>query len=353
MASPCIIVIGASAGGVETLMKLGHALPADLKAAVLIVLHTPPTGVSLLPQILSRAGSLPARHARHEEEIESGHIYVALPNHHLLLSRNRLYLSMGPRENGHRPSVDSLFRSAAQSHGASVIGIILSGTLGDGALGLLEVQRAGGTTIVQDPEEALFSGMPSNAIRKTMVDYILPLGSIAAKIIDLANKSQPGNGVGHMDQDEYIGKEQLQEDRELFMANEKSSPRTLLTCPECGGVLWEMHASKVLGYRCQIGHQFSEESLGVSQANSVETALWMAVRLLEERVALSARMASRANEQGMGRSEQHFRDMEEDASRTAAIIRNLITNGRVVIPVLPSEELVDSAGNQLDQVDRV
>jgi two-component system, chemotaxis family, protein-glutamate methylesterase/glutaminase len=349
MASTKTIVIGASAGGVETLINLCRSLPADLHAAVLIVLHTPSTGGSLLPQILSRAGNLPAKHAQHEEDIEPGNIYVAPPNHHMLLNKNRLYLSRGPRENGHRPSVDSLFRSAAKSHGAGVIGIILSGTLGDGSMGLLEVNQAGGTTIVQDPQEALFSGMPSTAIKKTKVDFVLPLAAIAAKIIELVANDTLYKEVDYMEQNEFFGKKQLQEDKEHFKSNGKSSPRTLFTCPECGGVLWEMQQENALVYRCQIGHQFSEESLGVSQANSVETALWAAVRLLDERIALSARMANRAKEQGMDRSEKQFRDMEEDASRTAAIIRNLITNGHVVVPVLPPEVMEhNSAGSESD-----
>ena len=341
MASPRIIVIGASAGGVETLIKLCHSLPIDLQAVVLIVLHTPPAGRSLLPEILSRAGSLPAKHARHEEEIEPGKIYIAPPNHHMLIHKNRLYLSLGPRENGHRPSVDFLFRSAAQSHRGDVVGIILSGTLGDGSIGLSEIKRTGGITIVQDPNEALFPGMPLNAIRKTKVSFILPLEKIGTKIIELVKNGKPEIGVSLMDQEDYVGEKQLKEDREKFKANEKTSPRTLLTCPDCGGVLWEMHASDVLGYRCQIGHRFSEESLGVSQANSVETALWTAVRLLEERGALAARMASRAEEQKLSRSKQQFREMEEDASRTAAIIRNLISSGHVVVPILPPEEFED------------
>ena len=338
-----LIVIGASAGGVEELVKLCRSLPKDLSAAVMIVLHTPATSVSLLPEILSRAGSLPARHARNEEEIRPGNIYIAPPNHHMLVNKNRLYLTLSPRENGHRPAVDSLFRSAAQAHGPHVIGIILSGTLGDGAMGLLEIQRAGGTTIVQDPSEALFSGMPVSAIQKTRVDFILPSKDISTKLVELVNGNSIRMEVNQMEPDEHIGEKQLKEDREQFKNIEKNSPRQLLTCPDCGGILWEMCDSKVLGYRCQIGHQFSEESLGVSQANSVETALWAAVRLLEERGALAARMATRAGEQGLRRSEQRFSEMETDASQTAAIIRNLIASGRVVTPVLPPDELIDAA----------
>jgi two-component system, chemotaxis family, protein-glutamate methylesterase/glutaminase len=342
MAPQRIIVIGASAGGVETLIKLCSALPHDLPAAVLIVLHTPPTGVSLLPQILNRRSSLQAEHARHEQSIEAGHIYIAPPNHHLLVGDRQLYLSLGPRENSHRPSVDTLFRSAAYSNGPGVIGVILSGTLGDGAMGLLEVKQAGGLTIVQDPQEALFSAMPFHAIQKSQVDFILPVKQIAKKLVELVNGDERKTGEEQMKPEKYIGKEQLQKDREHFKSNGKSSPRTLLTCPDCGGVLWEMHSSNMLAYRCQIGHQFSEESLGVLQANSVETALWAAVRMLEERVALSARMASRAKEHGLTRSEKQFRAMEEDASRTAAIIQNLISSGKAIMPVAPPEELKDS-----------
>jgi two-component system, chemotaxis family, protein-glutamate methylesterase/glutaminase len=224
-----------------------------------------------------------------------------------------------------------------------VTGIVLSGTRGDGAAGLLEIKRAGGITIVQDPEEALFAGMPQTAIGKSEIDFVLPITEIAAKIVELATRDEPDGRGEPMKQDPQFGQEQLIEDREHFKNNGKTTPRTLLTCPECGGVLWETHQSHVLGYRCQIGHTFSEESLAVSHANSVETALWAAVRMLEERVALSARMASRAKEQGMSRSEQQFREMEEDASRTVAILRNLITSSRVITPVLPPDESADAA----------
>ena len=157
-------------------------------------------------------------------------------------------MSLGPRENGHRHSVDSLFRSAALSSGPDVIGIILTGTLGDGAAGLSEIKRAGGITIVQDPEEALFPGMPQNAIGKSKVDFILPLKEIVAKIIELVNLDEKKYGARNMNQDYFGGDEQLKADIERFKSYDLSSPRTLITCPECGGVLWENQDNQVLTY---------------------------------------------------------------------------------------------------------
>jgi two-component system, chemotaxis family, protein-glutamate methylesterase/glutaminase len=341
-----IIVIGASAGGTETLIQLCKKLPADLQAAILIVLHTPSNGNSMLPQILSRAGRLPARHATHEEPIRPGQIFIAPPNHHLLLNKQQLYLSLGPRENGHRPSIDSLFRSAALSEGPRVIGIILSGTLGDGSAGLTEIKRAGGLAIVQDPGEALFSGMPLNAIARSKVDYILPLEEISSKLGELARENladiPAGEAAVSMEQNPHPGNipdphnpgEEKGEIREFLTNN----PRTILTCPECGGVLQEKQDKDMFGYHCHAGHQFSEESLAVSHANSVETALWAAVRLLEERMALSARMAEKAREQGLTRSAAQFQSQQEDTERTAAILRNLILDSRVIVPGLYLDE---------------
>lgn len=174
-----IIVMGASAGGIEALTQLVKQLPEDLPAALFIALHVPAYGTSVMPSILTRARHLPACHPRDGQHIQPGHIYVAPPNHHLLVWCDRVRLSLGPRENGHRPAVDTLFRSAAQCHGKRVVGIVLSGTLDDGTAGLAIVKARGGTTIAQDPEEALFSGMPRSAIENVEVDYILKVAEIA------------------------------------------------------------------------------------------------------------------------------------------------------------------------------
>src|SRR5438067_12132886 len=174
------IVIGASAGGVDALQQLVAGLPADLPAAVFVVLHISPHGPSVLPRILSRAGPLRAAHPKDREAIRPGRVYVAPPDYHLLVSNGRVRVTRGPRENGHRPAVDALFRPAARSRGPRVVGAVLSGVLDDGTAGLLAVKQAGGLAVVQNPADALYSGMPQSALDNVAVDYTLPVADIPA-----------------------------------------------------------------------------------------------------------------------------------------------------------------------------
>ena len=174
MAKKDIVVIGASAGGIEALRELVSELPADLPAALFVVVHIQPYAVSRLPEILSRAGALPATHASNGEPIQPGHIYVAPPDRHLLVRQGRIALSRGPRENHSRPAIDPLFRSAARAYGSRVIGVVLSGALYDGSMGLLVVKTRGGMAIVQDPREAAVDSMPRSALRLVEADAVLP-----------------------------------------------------------------------------------------------------------------------------------------------------------------------------------
>ena len=181
-----IIVIGASAGGVEALSQLVRSLPADLPASIFVVLHIAAHSTSVLPIILNRRGSLPASHPQDGEEILAGHIYVAPPDQHLLVKRGHIQIAHDPKENRYRPAVDSLFSTAAQVYNRRVVGVILSGALDDGTEGLLVVKQRGGVAIVQDPEEALYDGMPRSAIKKVEVDHILPLSAIVEVLVKLA-----------------------------------------------------------------------------------------------------------------------------------------------------------------------
>jgi two-component system chemotaxis response regulator CheB len=187
-----IIVVGASAGGVEALSRLVHDLPADLPAALFVVLHVPAHGTSLLPYILARNGPLPARHPDDGEPIVHGRIYVAPPDMHLLIRREQVRLARGPRENGHRPAVDPLFRTAARSYGPQVVGVVLSGTLDDGSAGLVAIRQRGGVAIVQDPDDALYPGMPRSALEAVRADHCLPVGQIGATLAELAHRAVEG-----------------------------------------------------------------------------------------------------------------------------------------------------------------
>ncbi|MGH2415855.1 MAG: chemotaxis protein CheB, partial [Microcystaceae cyanobacterium] len=182
-----ILVIGASAGGIEALKQLVQALPKNLPAAVLVVVHIAAHSTSWLPRILNRSGVLKATHPKDDETIEHGHIYVAPPDRHLIVKRGCIHLARGPKENNCRPAIDVLFRTAAEVYGPRVVGVVLSGTLDDGTAGLVAVKKRGGVAVVQDPGDALFDGMPRSAIENVDVDYILPVSKMAAVLVKLAN----------------------------------------------------------------------------------------------------------------------------------------------------------------------
>ncbi len=190
-----LVVIGASAGGVETLKQIVSRLPADFHAAVCVVLHVAPANRSYLATILNRSGPLSCRSACDGDELRAGEILVAPPDHHLVIEDCHVGLTVAPRENGHRPSVDVLFRSAATAAGKRVIGVVLSGTLHDGAAGLAVIKARGGATVVQDPADALYPGMPSSALAHVDVDEVVPAAAIARTLSRLINGQHPAGSA--------------------------------------------------------------------------------------------------------------------------------------------------------------
>jgi len=254
--------VGASAGGVEALGMLIEGLPPELPASVFVVLHVLPTGTSVLPAILDRAGVLQAAPAIDGEPIERGHIYVAPPDLHLLVHEGTVALSRGPRENGHRPAVDPLFRSAARVYGHRVIAVVLSGALDDGTAGLLFVKSRGGVTIVQDPSDALYPGMPESALAHGAADHCVPISEMPALICDLLDAQVDLMQAPHDPPDH--------EDRSD--GDPRAGILSPITCPECGGALWEHEEGGVLRFKCHVGHAYSADSLEVSQSQSPEVA---------------------------------------------------------------------------------
>ncbi|MGN6167822.1 MAG: chemotaxis protein CheB [Solirubrobacteraceae bacterium] len=298
-----LVVIGASAGGVETLKDVVAGLPADLPAAVCVVLHIAPSSPSALAQILRRAGPLPCRPAEDRDPLRRGTIMVAPPDHHLLVENAVVRLSVGPRENGHRPSVDALFRSAAAVWHDRVMGVILSGARDDGAAGLAAIKAGGGAAIVQDPDEAMYPGMPSSALANVAVDAVVPSAQIAQTVCAMVRGQDPGPGAGNGE------------------ATQASEGETLTSvCPECGGVLTEEHRAGVQQWECHVGHRYSPRSLADAQGVRVEQALWTAVRMLRDRGALLNRMADHAEARQRPRSARRFRNQAKDASDQANVV---------------------------------
>jgi two-component system chemotaxis response regulator CheB len=320
-----VVVIGASAGGVEALRTLVSGFPAELDAAVLVVLHLPPTGRSNLPHILARAGPLPAVHPDDGEVLEAGKIFVAPPDRHLLVTDGHVELARGPRENMHRPAADPLFRSAAVHYGPATIAVVLSGTRADGAAGASAVAMRGGHVVVQDPDEALYSDMPLSTIAADHPDYVIPLGQMAPTIVKLL--AEPLKEVVMDDGDDALSLENRYSalDGDAISRDEAPGRRSAFACPECGGALWEFDDMEMPRFRCRVGHAYAAETLLEAQNGSLEQALWVALRALEERASLSTRVAQRLRGKGHESSATRYDRAVEEAERHASVIRSILS----------------------------
>ena len=315
-----IIVAGASMGGVEAFRNLVRQLPASFPGTVFLVLHTSPESPGILPDILAREGALPARNAEHDLHYKTGHIYVAPPDHHLLLRDHKTILSRGPKENRTRPAIDPLFRSAAATWTSRVVGVLLSGYLDDGVSGLAAIQRCGGLTVVQDPADTLYPDMPRNALESLAVDHCLPLAQIGALLGRLAGETAPPPSVVPDDLRVEIGfSADLMSDK--IQSNQIGSP-TALACPDCGGPLWQVKNDALVRFRCSVGHAYTAANLLESQGDAVEKALWVALRTLEERARMLRRMADDARRRGFKHG--RFDDRAGESLAHAEQIRGLL-----------------------------
>lgn len=321
-----IIVVGASAGGVEALITLTATLPSDLNAAVFIVLHIPAQSPSVLASILNRAGSLTVVSATDNAKIEYGHIYVAPSDFHLLVEREHMRIVRGPKENRHRPAIDPLFRSAATAYGPRVIGVILTGSLDDGTAGLQAIKRCGGLAIVQDPQEALFPSMPLSALANAQVDYTLPLAQIGPLLGSLAHESSSEEGAIAVDEDIKTELRLEQMDPALMYTNERTGKPSVYSCPDCGGVLWEIEDNDILRFRCRVGHAFSVESMFAGQSESVESALWIALKNLQENADLTRRLAQHARTHGHTALTQRYETKLREVNKHIEVIANVLMN---------------------------
>jgi two-component system chemotaxis response regulator CheB len=313
-----IVVIGGSAGAIEALTSLVVGLPAELDAAIFVVVHTIPVGESRLPEILSRRGPMPATVASDGEPIVCGRIYVAPADAHTLIEPGRVRLSMGPRESGHRPAIDPLFRTAANTYGSRVVGIILSGMLDDGSAGLREIRRRGGSAIVQDPKQAMFPQMPQNAIEVATPQHVASVSEIAQLI------------VSHARRPEYGGEHQTMTpsgepngDQAVVGARDAPGIPSGIACPECHGVLWT-GPDKVPEFACRVGHAYSLEALVDAHSVSLEAALWAGLRALREQASLATHIARRAERRGDRRVAARFETRAGTADEHAGKLETML-----------------------------
>jgi two-component system chemotaxis response regulator CheB len=326
MAGHDIIVVGASAGGVEPLIRLVGDLPADLPASVFVVLHMAPHGNTALPQILDRAAELEVTAAVDGVKIEPGHVYVAVPDRHLFLEPDVVRVVPGPKENGYRPSIDGLFRTAAAAYGPRVVGVVLSGSRDDGTVGLRTIHQQGGRGIVQDPEEAPFPSMPRNALERDHPEFVLPVAKIAAQLVTLASEpAGDGRSFEPRSKDLEAELQWLRPDTTWLPADPPLGRSSGFTCPECHGGLWELEDDDLPRYRCRIGHGFSAETLLASQGSGVEAALWTAYRALEERAALCRRLADRAESRRARLTADRFGTESIELTEQARVLRAFLS----------------------------
>jgi two-component system, chemotaxis family, protein-glutamate methylesterase/glutaminase len=317
-----IIVIGGSAGGIETALRLLKAIPADLPAAVFVVIHTSPDGGGELPALFDRAGPLACSPVTEGEGIKVGRVYVAPPDHHLLLRSGRISIPHGPKENRHRPAIDPLFRSAAIAYGPRVIGVVLSGTLDDGSAGLRLIKKMGGRVIVQHPDDALFSGMPRNAMEAVRVDFAVPLAEMAPLLSDLSREEVESR----MEPSDADREEMGIADNKLLSEEtmRKVAVPSVFTCPDCGGNLFEYTHDGILRYRCSIGHAMSGHSLLASHSERVEDALATSLRLMIENQRLYRKMSVDFDRRNLHRSASGMNEKAENLEKHAQVIQGLL-----------------------------
>jgi len=309
------------------MQQIVAAFPSDLEAAVFIVIHTSPGFDSSLPEILARKTPLKVTHAIHGEPIEVGHIYVAPPDNHIMLRPGYVAVQRGPKENGARPAVDPLFRSASISYGSRVLAVVVSGHLDCGTAGLISVKARGGLAIVQRPEEAVARDMPQSAIDHVTIDHILPLADIGPMIVRLTRQAAE------------IVPERRIPTALLEVEGDEPGLRSDVVCPICQGSLTEGQLSGLTTFRCHVGHAFSPAALLAEQAESLERALWAAVRALEESGRMAKRMAG--GETGIGvRLEEKARTQLNHAD----VVRRMLL-GQGVLNIPDAEQVAEWGGN--------
>jgi two-component system chemotaxis response regulator CheB len=321
-----IIVVGASAGGIAPVRTLLSKFPKTVPAAIFVVVHTSPDGPGMLATVFNRSTDLTVVSPEDAMVIRDGHVYVAPPDYHLIVDGRHARLSHGPREHRFRPAVDPLFRTAARHYGERVIGVVLSGHMADGTHGLTLIKKAGGCTIVQDPDEAEVPAMPLNAMRRSQIDYVLPVDEMPRVIMGLLMNRRPSRA--RRSPSKRLRTESPSPERpgapDALRTSELDGPPSPFTCPDCGGTLWEIKEKALVRYRCHVGHGFNSESLRDGMDEKLEDTLWSALRAIEENIELRTRMKTRATDRRLSAFTAALDEEIDDLKQRAAMLRRLL-----------------------------
>lgn len=320
-----VIVIGTSAGGVEALSGLLACLPADLDAAILVVLHLSPSAPSQLDRILARHTSLHVKIARDGDELVTRTVFTASADRHLMITDQGIRITRGPKESRVRPSIDVLFRSAAIAYGSRVIGVVLSGALDDGTAGLWTIKDRGGLAFAQDPDEASFASMPQSAIEHVQVDCVGTLRELADRIVASVGDAVPAKQPDR-DQVERAHTEVAiaLEGNGLAAGIMDLGPVSKYTCPDCHGVLVEITEGPLVRFRCHTGHAFSPASLMAEIDTEIDNGLWDAIRSVEERILLVRQIATLQAEAGRPDMALKFERQADNTATRLQALRDLV-----------------------------
>lgn len=322
MANRDILAVGTSAGGVEALTFLAKRFQPGFPASILVTIHLPSYWRSTLDEILSRAGPLPARFAANGEALKKSRIYLAPPDRHLIVDGDRLILGEGARENNTRPAIDPMLRSAAVCCGFRTVGVVLTGTLGDGASGLWAVGQSGGISVVQDPKDAAYAEMPLTALNRARPDHVSSLANMPALLEHLVH--QPAGEVKPLPHSVRYEVEIAKGGRSDMDDMDNIGRRSVLACPDCGGVTWEIEEGDLSRFRCHVGHTYTAELMSLALDENLRRALASALRALEERVALARKLHRQAQDSGHQLLAENWAEKTREFEREMDIIRNSV-----------------------------
>ncbi len=319
-----VIVIGASAGGWDAINILCEKLPGNLQAAVLIVWHISPESQNYLPQMLTKKAKMRVESAVNNRKISEGHIYTAPPDNHLIIEDGSMRVVYGPKENRFRPAIDPLFRSAAYSYGHDAVGVLLSGMLSDGTAGLWSIKDMGGVTMVQDPDEAEFPGMPLNALKNVDIDYKISLSEMVPLLVKLT--SEKIDKQDNYEKPDKMGIEikMISDQRVNDIDVKKIGELSEFTCPECHGSLWKIEEGSIIRFRCRTGHAYSTQALLEELSLTIEDHIWMSIRGLEENTSLIKYLTAHLHNQEDKEHMDIYIKRAEQTQKYANILRKLL-----------------------------
>jgi two-component system chemotaxis response regulator CheB len=318
-----LIVIGASAGGFEAIKKIVRGLPADFDTPIFIVWHLSPDVQGVLPQVLNHENKIYAAHGIDYEPIKSHRIYVAPPDHHMLVEDGIVRVTHGPKENLFRPAIDPLFRSSAYHYNNRVIGVILSGALDDGTAGLWEIKHHGGITVVQEPNDAEVSSMPESALREVKVDYCLPVAEMADLLVCLSK--QPVKKMKYIEDSQTLKEiESAIQVNAMDKGKLKFEELTPYTCPECHGVLSRLHNDNIIRYRCHTGHAYSTETLMLAISERIEDSLYNVIRGMDENIILLNHIGDHYAESNQPKLAAGYFQKAKEAEERAELVRKAV-----------------------------